>query len=73
MRRPAYGGRRLKCAKCEMRCAAAAGCVSVRMSEQVSRESCTEMRSEMHSSAAAPQFSRFVHSVRRIATCATPQ
>eukprot|EP00974_Lingulodinium_polyedra_P059165 5698105-Lingulodinium_polyedra.AAC.1 len=39
-----------------MRGAAAIECVSKRISEQLSRESCSEMRSEPHSTAATPHI-----------------
>eukprot|EP00974_Lingulodinium_polyedra_P080875 7835116-Lingulodinium_polyedra.AAC.1 len=53
---------------CEMRRAAAMDCVSEHVSEQLSRESCSEMRSETHSIAAAPRISQSARRMRR-ATC----
>eukprot|EP00974_Lingulodinium_polyedra_P128967 11208232-Lingulodinium_polyedra.AAC.1 len=59
MRRPPCGGRRMECVHREMRDAATtAECVSERMSEQLSRENCSDMRSETHSVAAAPRATR---------------
>eukprot|EP00974_Lingulodinium_polyedra_P037875 3631764-Lingulodinium_polyedra.AAC.1 len=48
-----------------MRGVAAMACVSERISEQLSRENCSDTRSEMHSAAAAPRISRFAHSMRQ--------
>eukprot|EP00974_Lingulodinium_polyedra_P072539 7019206-Lingulodinium_polyedra.AAC.1 len=39
--------------------------MSERMSGQLSRENWSEMRSDMHSNAAAPRISRSAHSMRR--------
>eukprot|EP00974_Lingulodinium_polyedra_P023535 2273107-Lingulodinium_polyedra.AAC.1 len=55
----------MECAKCEMRGAAPTECMSERISEQVSHESCPGMRSETHSIVVAPRVSRFTHSTRR--------
>eukprot|EP00974_Lingulodinium_polyedra_P122346 11182486-Lingulodinium_polyedra.AAC.1 len=55
----------MECADCEMHGVAAIECIAERMSEQVSRESCSELRSDMHSVVAVPRSSRCAHSMRR--------
>eukprot|EP00974_Lingulodinium_polyedra_P041566 3991802-Lingulodinium_polyedra.AAC.1 len=65
MRRPPRGGRRMERVHRKTRGATAMECVSERIPEQLSRENCPEIRSEMHSAAAAPRMSRFAHSMRQ--------
>eukprot|EP00974_Lingulodinium_polyedra_P076208 7377314-Lingulodinium_polyedra.AAC.1 len=48
-----------------MRGTATTARVSERMSVQLSRETCSEMHSEMQYNAAAPRASRSAHSMRR--------
>eukprot|EP00974_Lingulodinium_polyedra_P132870 11223428-Lingulodinium_polyedra.AAC.1 len=52
-------------AKCEMRGAAAAACALGRISEQLSRESCSAMRSNTRTVVAAHRVSQSARSVRR--------
>eukprot|EP00974_Lingulodinium_polyedra_P005123 482143-Lingulodinium_polyedra.AAC.1 len=54
----------MECANCEMHGAAPSECVSERISEQFARESCSERRSETHSTAAVPRISRRARSMR---------
>eukprot|EP00974_Lingulodinium_polyedra_P100558 9741825-Lingulodinium_polyedra.AAC.1 len=64
IRRPPYGGWRVERVNCEMLGAAAAECVSERISEQLSRESCSEMRSDTRAVVAAPRISQDTRSMR---------
>eukprot|EP00974_Lingulodinium_polyedra_P104146 10079686-Lingulodinium_polyedra.AAC.1 len=58
MRRPPRGGRCMECANCELRGAAAVSCISDCISEQFSRESCSDMLSETSCIVVAPRMSR---------------
>eukprot|EP00974_Lingulodinium_polyedra_P058335 5619601-Lingulodinium_polyedra.AAC.1 len=44
---------------------AATECISEHISEQLARESCSEMRSDVHWVVAMPRSSQFAHSMRR--------
>eukprot|EP00974_Lingulodinium_polyedra_P035072 3369691-Lingulodinium_polyedra.AAC.1 len=46
VRRPPHGGRRMECTNRELRGAAAVECIPERIYEQLSHESCSEMRRE---------------------------
>eukprot|EP00974_Lingulodinium_polyedra_P112786 10915039-Lingulodinium_polyedra.AAC.1 len=65
MRRPPCGGQRMECPHCEMRGAATIECMAERMSAQLARDSCSEIRSEMHAVAAVPHISQRARSTRR--------
>eukprot|EP00974_Lingulodinium_polyedra_P106509 10310319-Lingulodinium_polyedra.AAC.1 len=65
MRRPPCGGQRVERAFCESRGAARMECVPKRMSAQLLRESCSEIRSETRAVAAVLRISQNARSTRR--------
>eukprot|EP00974_Lingulodinium_polyedra_P129450 11210083-Lingulodinium_polyedra.AAC.1 len=65
MRQPPRGGWRMKCGNWGSRGIAVMKCVFERISEHVSRETCSEMRPRVHSMAAVPRKHQFARFMRR--------
>eukprot|EP00974_Lingulodinium_polyedra_P049617 4771495-Lingulodinium_polyedra.AAC.1 len=61
---PPCGGYCMRCVICDARFVADVECVSDRIAEQVSRETCSEMRSDTHSMAALTRTSQIADLVR---------